>query len=300
MVVHKSKSMKWVFVMFGLAFPLMAKAGPESSRVLLAIRNQNQVIAKLEAEMEGKAFDQESWDRYMKARDVLAHFISLFETDPANGSDPQGGTDPQWLGTSPQINGQSADADFDGQRSLIQMRPLSASAKKMLKGAACVPFSEDKRESVLKNSDPDLFSRTRYSLSGQNAMWDFSKNKGHDGYITDCSHFVHDVYIVSGMKYPYLRVSDLLDSGLFRSIPYSQADVGDLLAAKYPSDHVGILSRKGSSPLEASIYSATRGGPAHLSSRPTTDKYFTPSITDLTLTQLRMRLPVVLRLECGN
>ncbi len=100
--------------------------------------------------------------------------------------------------------------------------------------SSCTNLSNDTRKLILQLATPEYFQKTRYRKNPR-----FGRNIEKEA---DCSSFVHEVYVRSGLPFAYRSSRDLKDAPEFQIIPEETALPGDLLVFH---GHVGIIADDG-------------------------------------------------------
>ena len=145
----------------------------------------------------------------------------------------------------------------------------------------CHELTTKDRETILKNADPENFTRTQYrSPPGSGVKTEEQ---------TDCSNFVNEIFKRSGIEYPYADTSTFQCIQSFHETPTDQALPGDLVLYR---GHIGILDTSGK------VISATSGGPKKRSMRSPNDPDFIPSITRLNKNQAGEGKSKILQWRC--
>lgn len=100
--------------------------------------------------------------------------------------------------------------------------------------AGCQPLSEEDRQRILEEADPENFPSTRYRRGPSSA-------KGIEK-EADCSTFVHEVYKRAGLPYRFAPTAGMGNLREFDLLPEAEAKAGDMMLFR---GHVGIVREDG-------------------------------------------------------
>jgi hypothetical protein len=147
--------------------------------------------------------------------------------------------------------------------SILHLKHNSCKKAQSWKPRECHAMKDVDRNKLMSLADPVNFPHTRYQSPPRSPKTEDS---------TDCSHFVNEMMRRAGFEYPYAPTRDIECLRVFKTVPESDARIGDIILY---SGHIGLLDASGR------VISATEGGKARRSRLEPNDPAFLPSITRL-------------------